>query len=477
LADGITSRNSAGAGATAAFARLKRGYETEGALPADRRDAALAALARAVVARQDELVEAVRQDFGHRSPHETKLADLYSTLAGIRHARKNFRRWMKPRRAPIDWMFRPGSGEIRYQPLGVVGILSPWNYPVQLSLGPLAAAVAAGNRVLLKPSEVTPRTSSLLAGLLADVFAPDEVAVALGGPDVAEAVTALKLDHIFFTGSTPVGRHVMKAAAENLTPVTLELGGKSPAIVAPDYPLEKAVASIAGGKLLNAGQTCIAPDYVLLPRGREAEFAEAFRREVGRLYPRLQDNPDYTAIVTDRHYRRLEELVEDARAQGARVEAVNPAGEAIDPARRKLPPTLLLDLPPDSRAMREEIFGPVLPLVPYDRVEDAISFVNARPRPLALYVFSNDTPTADAVLERTLSGGVTLNDTLLHITQEELPFGGVGESGMGSYHGEAGFRTFSHARSVFRQSRLNGAFMMRPPFGPRIERLLGFLVR
>ncbi|HYE48658.1 MAG TPA: coniferyl aldehyde dehydrogenase [Azospirillaceae bacterium] len=484
MTDAVIDFPSAGRGRADAFPRLEEDFRRlraasreQGPLPADRRAEALDGLAAAVVKYGEALVDAVRQDFGHRSPHETKLADLYSTLAAVRHARRNFRRWMRPRRAPIDLMFRPGRGRVVHQALGVVGILSPWNYPVQLSLAPLAAAVAAGNRVLLKPSELTPRTSALLERLLAEVFGPDEVVTVLGGPDLAQAVTRLPLDHLFFTGATSVGRQVMRAAADSLTPVTLELGGKSPAILAPDYPLAKAVASLAGGKLLNAGQTCIAPDYVLLPRGTEAAFADAFRAEVARLYPTLAGNPDYTAIVSDRHYARLTGLLDDARARGAAVLEVNPAGEALDPARRKLAPTLLTGVPEDAAVLREEIFGPLLPLVPYDSLDEAIAFVNARPRPLALYVFSGEEAAVSRVLDRTVSGGVTVNDTLLHIAQEELPFGGVGESGMGAYHGEAGFRTFSHAKAVFHQSRLNGAFMMRPPFGPRIDRLLRFLVR
>jgi coniferyl-aldehyde dehydrogenase len=460
-----------------AFAALKAAWQRDGALTVERRRTALAGLTAALLKHETALVEAISADFGHRSPHETRLADLFPVLAGLKHARRHLRRWMRPRRQPIDMLFQPGRGRIQYQALGVIGIISPWNYPVQLTLGPLTAAVAAGNRVLIKPSEFTPRTGELMARLLAEVFEPDEVAVVLGGADLSQAVSRLKLDHLIFTGSTPVGRHVMRAAAENLVPVTLELGGKSPAIVASDYSLTKAAATIAAGKLFNAGQTCIAPDYVLVPQGQEQAFAAAFAQAVVKLYPHLADNPDYTAIVNDRHYQRLSGLVAEARKRGADVVEINPAGESLDASRRKMTPTLLLRVPDDALVMKEEIFGPLLPIVSYRTLDGAWAYINERPRPLALYLFSHDSGTIDRTLERTISGGVTVNDTLLHVVQEELPFGGVGDSGMGAYHGEQGFRTLSHAKSVFLQSRLNGSFLTRPPFGRAVDRLIRFILK
>lgn len=459
------------------FAVQRRAWAEQGALPVQRRDEALEALAAALVRHADGFAHAVAQDFGHRSVHETKLADLYPAVSGLRYARKHFRRWMKPRRRPIRMMFQPASGRIRYQPLGIVGIISPWNYPVQLALSPLAGALAAGNRIMIKPSELTPCTSALLEQVIGEVFDESEAAVVQGGADVAQAFARLPFDHLFFTGSTAVGKEVMKAAAENLVPVTLELGGKSPAILAPDYPLGKAAERIAVGKLFNAGQTCIAPDYVLVPRRHEAAFVSAFRDAAARLYPSLAANPDYTAIVSERHAERLRRLVADARARGAAVHEINPAGESLDPAGRRIAPAVLTGVPSDALAMQEEIFGPVLPVIAYDRVEEAIRFVRDRPHPLALYVFSHDGEFVSRVLEQTSSGGVAVNETLLHCVQEELPFGGVGPSGMGAYHGEAGFRTFSHARSVFHQARINGAGMTRPPYGGRMERLLSFLLR
>jgi coniferyl-aldehyde dehydrogenase len=461
----------------ACFNAQKRAWMEQGGLSPERRDEALGALAEALVRHTDEFTKAVADDFGHRSPHETKLADLYPVIASLRHARKNFRRWMKPRRRPIQWMFQPGSGRILYQPLGVVGIVSPWNYPVQLALSPLAGALAAGNRVMIKPSEITPHTSALMETVIAEVFDPTEVAVVQGGPDVAKAFTHLPFDHLLFTGSTPVGRQVMQAAADNLVPVTLELGGKSPALIASDYPVEKAAERIAVGKLFNAGQTCIAPDYVLVPRDKQEAFVSAYRDAVSKLYPTLAFNPDYTTIISERHHARLRHLIDDARERGAQVHEINPGGETLDAAQRKLAPVVMTDVPDHAQAMQEEIFGPVLPVVAYDDVEGACRFIGARPHPLALYLFSHDRTATEHVLSRTQSGGVAINDTLLHCVQEELPFGGVGASGMGAYHGEAGFRTFSHARSVFRQARFNGAGMTQAPYGGRMNRLLSMLLR
>lgn len=448
-----------------------------GPLTPERRAEGLEGLANALIRHAEDFATAIAADFGHRSVHETKLADIYPVVAALRHARKHFRRWMKPQRRPIAWMFRPGRGRVLYQPLGVVGIIGPWNYPVQLALSPLAGALAAGNRVMIKPSEITPRTSALLEQVIAEVFDPAEVAVVQGGPDVAKAFARLKFDHLFFTGSAAVGRQVMRAAAENLVPVTLELGGKSPALVTADYPIERAAERIAVGKLFNAGQTCIAPDYVLVPRESRDAFVAAFREAVSRLYPTLAANADYTAIVNERHLERLHHLVANARSCGASIHEINPGHETFDPAQRKMAPVVLTDVPDHALVLSEEIFGPVLPVMAYDDVEEACRFIAARPHPLALYLFGHDAKTVDRILARTQSGGVAVNDTLLHCVQEELPFGGVGASGMGAYHGEAGFRTFSHARSVFHQARFNGAGMTRPPYGERMNRLLSMLLR
>jgi acyl-CoA reductase-like NAD-dependent aldehyde dehydrogenase len=372
--------------------------------------------------------------------------------------------------------FLPARTEIRPQPLGVVGIVVPWNYPLLLALSPLSGALAAGNRVLVKMSEFTPRTGELVKSLFEEAFPDGEVQVILGGADVAQEFCKLPFDHLLFTGSTAVGRAVMRAAAENLTPVTLELGGKSPAIVGPECRIEEAARKILFGKCLNAGQTCIAPDYVLLPRAQEQAFANAAAAAVAELYPSLRNNPDYTGIVNRRHELRLQELLDDALMRGASVRQLNPAEEEFE-GSGKLAPALVAGVNDGMRIMQEEIFGPLLPLVPYDCLEDAIRYVNARPRPLALYYFGNFDDHIQKVLNETVSGGVTVNETILHISQEHLPFGGVGPSGMGAYHGKAGFETFSKVKPIFHQSSLNGLFLFRPPYGKRFDSLIKLLLR
>ncbi len=440
-----------------------------------RRHARLDALFALVHDNAERFVEAIAADFGHRSAHETRLLELFPSLEAIRHTRSHFAGWMKPQRKSPSLWFRPGRARIVSQPLGVVGIIVPWNYPLFLAISPMAAALAAGNRVMVKMSEFTPRTGELLAGLATRYFPPEEVAVVLGDATVGADFARLPFDHLLFTGSTRVGHDIMRIAAENLTPVTLELGGKSPAIIGADYPLHKAAERIVVGKLLNAGQTCIAPDYVLLPAGREQAFLDAARAVVARCWPEIATTPDYTAIVNERHYRRLQDYVDDALARGARIEPLSNAGP--DAARRRLPPLALLDVSDDMRVMQDEIFGPLLPVLPCRDIEAAIAHVNAHPRPLALYYFGNDAGERDRVLAETVAGGVTINDTIMHIAQEELPFGGVGPSGMGQYHGIEGFRTFSKQKAVFYQSALNAMSLFNPPYGGLFERLTKFLIR
>jgi coniferyl-aldehyde dehydrogenase len=424
-------------------------------------------------ARLPEFAAAMSADFGRRSRHESLLSDGMTVLNQIDHVRGHLRRWMRPRRAAADFLFAPARTEIRYQPLGVVGVIAPWNYPVNLALNPLVAAIGAGNHVMLKPSEHTPLTSSLLQQLLGEVFPEDRVATVLGGAETAAAFAALPFDHLFFTGSTAVGRKVMAAAAQNLTPVTLELGGKSPAIIAPGYPLATAAARIAAGKFLNAGQTCIAPDYVLLPRAAMAPFTEAMKDYVTRHYPDLAANPDYSSIVNDAQHARLRGYLEAARAAGAKVIELAPG----DAARRVLAPTLVLDAPADLALMHEEIFGPILPLVATESVDAAIDYVNARPRPLALYHFDHDKARTERVLEHTVAGGVSINDTVLHFAQHELPFGGVGPSGMGHYHGHEGFLAFSKQKPVLYQARFSSMALARPPYGRFVDFLIRLLTR
>nr|WP_313819337.1 coniferyl aldehyde dehydrogenase [Cupriavidus sp.] len=423
----------------------------------------------------DAIAAAISADFTNRPPQETALLEVFPSLAGIDDALRHGRRWMRVRRARTGLWFLPGRSRLMPQPLGVVGVVVPWNYPLYLTVGPLTGALVAGNRAMVKLSEYTPRFSALFAQLVQSTFAPDEVSVINGDAEVAATFSALPFDHLLFTGSTNVGHHVMRAAAANLTPVTLELGGKSPAIIGPHADFDHAVERIVVGKLLNAGQTCIAPDYVLLPEDQRDRFAEAARRCVNRLYPDLARNPDYTSIISPRHFGRLVSMIDAARAAGAGVVPLTDAMPDAD--ARRLPPVLLTDVPGDVMAMQEEIFGPVLPVVTYRTVDEAIGFVNARPRPLALYLFDRRRDVVDHVMRQTVAGGVTINDTLFHIAQDDLPFGGVGPSGMGVYHGRAGFETFSKLKPVFHQAGLNGAGLLRPPYGKRFASMLKLLLR
>ena len=442
---------------------------------AARRDR-LARLLGIVTQHEDALVAAITRDFGHRSSHETRLAELYVVAAEARHAIRRLPHWMKSRRVATPWHLLPASAGIIRQPLGVAGVISPWNYPVQLALAPAIAAIAAGNRVMLKPSEMTPATSALLCELVATTFREDEFAVVLGDAGVGAAFAALPFDHLFFTGSTAVGRSVAMAAAANLTPVTLELGGKSPALFDEDADFAHGIPRLIVGKLLNAGQTCIAPDYALVPASRLDEFVGALRAELPRLYPSVATNPDYSSIINARHHARLEALADDARARGAKLWVLD-AGPAGDPAQRRMAPTLVTGVTDDMAIMREEIFGPLLPVETYATIDEAIARINARPHPLALYWFGRDRERCERVLHQTLAGGVTVNDTLWHFAHEGLPFGGVGASGIGAYHGEHGFATFSNAKPVFRQSRHSAARLLYPPYGRRFERLLALLRR
>ena len=458
------------------FERLREARASQGDLDLDARRAHLATLGRLLRDNADAFCDSVDRDFHGRAREETQLLELFPSYGAIRHARRHVGRWMRPQRRPTNFWFLPGRSRVHFQPLGVVGIVVPWNYPIYLAVGPIVAALAAGNRALVKMSEAAPATGELFARLVAAKFDPAVLAIVNGGPEVAQEFVALPFDHLLFTGSTAVGRHVMRAAAENLTPVTLELGGKSPALVGRGIDVADAADRILFGKCLNAGQTCIVPDYALVPEERVEAFAAAARATVAKLYPRLADNSDYTAIVSGRHRARLTAYLDDAKAQGAHVEAINPAGEDLS-ASPKMAPHLVTGTTDSMRLMQEEIFGPILPIVAYRTLDEAIAYVNARPRPLALYVFDHDTAAVDRVLAETVSGGVTVNETILHIAQEELPFGGVGPSGMGDYHGRAGFETFSKAKAVFHPSRLSALKLLRPPYGARFERLVRLLTR
>ena len=431
----------------------------------------LGRIAALVKDNQDRIVTAIDADFGGRAREETQLAEIFTTLAGVRHARGHVAKWMRPRRRAVDLAFRPARARLLAQPLGVVGIISPWNYPLFLALSPLVGAVAAGNRALLKPSELTPRTAGLLAELIARYFSVEEVDVVQGGRAVGEAFAKLPFDHLLYTGSTAVGRKVMAAAAENLTPVTLELGGKSPAIIGPGADLDTAVRSIVRGKLFNAGQTCVAPDYVLLPRDLTGLFVEKALAAAAAFYPDPGANPDYSAVLNQARFEQLQAMLREAEAQGARVLA---AGTG---AGRKMPLTMLLETTAEMTVRQTEIFGPLLPVIPYSDLTAAIAHVNGAARPLALYIFDRDRDNVDRVLRETLSGGAVVNDCIIHAGVENLPFGGVGASGMGHYHGRDGFETFSKFKPVLYQSRLNGMGLLYPPYGARAKGLIRLLLK
>ena len=459
------------------FAAQRRAFSMEPNPPLTARQDRLKRLLSVVEQHEDDIIGAIDADFSGRAAQETRLAELFVVRAGIRHALRHLRAWMAERRVPTALHFRPGYNRLIRQPLGVVGVVSPWNYPCQLALGPALAAIAAGNRVMIKPSELTPRFGALLQRLIAQRFAADEVVVVTGDADRASHFVSLPFDHLCFTGSTTIGRLVAKAAAENLTPVTLELGGKSPAILDASADLSLAADRIAYGKLLNAGQTCIAPDYLLVPKGQAETVALALAAAIRRQYPRIQDNPDYTAINSPRHHARLLALLAEVRDAGTRIVTIAPEGEVVKAESRRLPPALVLEPALTSRLMREEIFGPILPILEYENLDAAIAMINARDRPLALYWFGSDPTHRDRVLAETISGGVTINDCLCHLAQEDQPFGGVGPSGTGAYHGEWGFRSFSKEKPVFYQARRNGLPLLYPPYGRVFEVVMALIRR
>ncbi|MBS0445230.1 MAG: coniferyl aldehyde dehydrogenase [Proteobacteria bacterium] len=419
--------------------------------------------------RQDDIAAAIHADFGVRSASESKLVDVMGPLLEARHVRSHLRRWMRPRRRAAELLFKPNRAWVQYQPKGVVGIIGTWNFPVYLTLGPLAAALGAGNRVLIKTSEVTPRTGDLLREMLAECFSEDEVAVCGGGVAAAQAFNALPFDHLVFTGSPRVGREVMRAAAQNLTPVTLELGGKSPALVGRGN-LQDAALRITHGKVFNCGQVCVSPDYALVPRGQAQAFVDAVHESFTRLAPQVAGNADYTSVVTERHAARLRELLADAQAQGARLWPCGPSDDTGG-SGRQMPLTVVTQVNRGMRLMQEELFGPVLPVVEYDSLDDALAYVAAGERPLAFYGLGLSGAEEARVLKESHSGGVSINDWGWHVFQHDLPFGGVGNSGMGSYHGEEGFRELSHAKGVFKRYRWFPVQLFYPPYGNLVQRL------
>ncbi|TRD15675.1 coniferyl aldehyde dehydrogenase [Palleronia caenipelagi] len=455
------------------FDRMHAETRSGAVVSAEQRLDRLDRLRKMLVDNEKAFVEAISNDFGHRSTHESRMLDIVLTLNAIRASTKGLRKWMKPSRRHVDLPFKPGKNWVRYEPLGVIGIMSPWNYPLFLSLGPLVDVLAAGNRAMLKPSSQTARTSALLAELIAQTFDESEVTVVTGDHDISDAFSDLPFDHLVFTGSEAIRKRIMSSAAKNLTPVTLELGGKSPVIVAGDFDVKDAARSISFGKYLNSGQTCIAPDYALVPREKVEEFAKAMIDHANEKYPNAATNDDYTSIISQKAFDRLTGALEKARRGGARVMQVADDGSAA--GRRKIPPTVVLDAPEKSELLTKEIFGPILPVLPYDSLDEVARYINDRPRPLALYAFSNDQSVLDGIMDRSISGGVTLNATMIHPTQESMAFGGVGSSGIGGYHGHEGFKRFSHARSVHKIGFINGLEKLGPPWGDLADRAIKFL--
>jgi coniferyl-aldehyde dehydrogenase len=469
------------AGLEALLSQQRSAFLAEGCASARVRIDRLRRALDLLVTHEREICEALAQDFGRRPAALTRFTDILPAVLALKHAQRHVRRWMRPEHCSPGWPLNmPGAkAHIVHQPLGVVGVISPWNFPVNLTFGPLAGVLAAGNRCLIKPSEVTPATAELLRALLAKSFDLEEVAVVTGGKEIAEAFARLPFDHLVFTGSTAIGERVMTAAAAHLVPVTLELGGKCPTVVGRSASLKRAVDRILLGKLANAGQMCLAPDYVFVPRKSAGAFVELAQRWVRSVYPDLCTNPDYTTIVSESHAHRIEALLADARAKGARTITLTDAADRPAPTPRLIAPMLLLDTTDDMAVMREEIFGPLLPVLAYDRIETVIADINRRPRPLALYYFGTDYAEERELLARTTSGGVTVNDVAIHFLAQDLPFGGVGASGMGEYHGWHGFRRFSHARAVFHQTSFDvaGLVGLRPPYGDRVRRALNMLIR
>ncbi len=458
--------------------RQKAAHLRDGAPTAEQRIDRIDRCIGLLVDHSKAIEDALNEDFGNRSREATQLTDIAGSIGPLKHARDNLRKWMKGEKrktSPAILGLFGAKAEVVFQPKGVVGVISPWNFPVNLTFAPLAGVLAAGNRAMIKPSEFTPATSELMKVMFGKVFSEEEIAVVTGGPDVGQAFSELAFDHMIFTGATSVARHVMRAAANNLVPLTLELGGKSPVIISRSADMALTAARVMNGKTLNAGQICLAPDYVLTPEESVGEFVTQAKAAVTKLFPTIKDNPDYTAVVAQRHYDRIMGYIDDARAKGAEIIEIKPDGEDLtQQEHRKIAPTLILNPTDDMKVMQEEIFGPVLPVKTYKTLDEATGYINAHDRPLGLYWFGTDEAEKTRVLETTTSGGVTINDVIMHVAQEELPFGGVGPSGMGSYHGHDGFKEFSHRKAIYTQLKkdIGPLVAMRPPYGPAIRKML-----
>jgi len=454
----------------------KKAHLKEGAPSAEKRIEWIDRSIALLIGHKDAIADALREDFGHRSVEGSLFTDVAGSIGPLKHAKAHLKTWMKRDKRKVTPSILGLFGAkayVEYQPKGVIGVISPWNFPFNLTFTPLAGIFAAGNRTMIKPSEFTPRSSELMARMFRSAFDESEVAVFTGGADVGAAFSKLAFDHLLFTGATSIAYHVMRAAAENLVPTTLELGGKSPVIVSDSADFALAAKRVMQGKTMNAGQICLAPDYVMVPKAKSGEFVKQAADAISTMFPTLKDNPDYTSVINQRHYDRLQGYLDDARAKGAEIVELNPAKEDFrQQPYHKIPPTLVLNPTDDMKIMQDEIFGPLLPVKTYGGVDEAIGYVNDHPRPLGLYYFGNDHAEQEKVLNRTTSGGVSINDVVMHVAMEDLPFGGIGPSGMGAYHGLDGFRTFSHAKAVFQQTGRDLTAMLRPPYGAGIRKML-----
>jgi len=437
------------------------------------RIADLGKLKSLLIDNQQAFIEAMSKDFGHRSEDDSKLGDILGTVMGINYTIKRLKRWMKAEKKHVGLLFQPAKASVIFQPKGVIGIIAPWNYPVFLSFGPLTAALAAGNTAMIKMSEFTPNTTALLAELISNRFSKEQVAIVSGDAKMASTFSSLAFDHLFFTGSTAVGKLVMKSAAENLVPVTLELGGKSPTIIDDDIDIDTAVGRLIMGKTLNSGQTCVAPDYIFCPKGKVQSLIQALKTRYQAMYPTINNNKDCTSIINDAQKSRLDNLLDDARGKGANIiPLIADVDLTGNTEHRKMPLTIVTNTTDDMLVMQEEIFGPLLPIIGYDDVNEAIDYVNKNARPLALYICSFNKEFQQNILVKTHAGGVCINDAAIHVANDDLPFGGIGDSGMGQYHGVEGFKTFSHAKSVLSRGRISFSSLLFPPFGKKIHQLV-----
>ncbi|MCL1146359.1 coniferyl aldehyde dehydrogenase [Shewanella sp. 10N.261.52.F9] len=451
--------------------KLRSSYMAQPTPAYDARIEHLKSLKAAILVYQEELVQALNRDYGSRSVDDSMISDIMPCINNINYSLKHLKKWMKPSSRHAGLLLAPAKIKVHYQPLGVIGIIVPWNFPIMLSVGPLITALAAGNRAMIKLSEFTPETNQVIKAMLSSIFDDSHVVCIEGEADVAAEFSSLPFDHLLFTGSTTVGRHVMRAAADNLTPVTLELGGKSPVIIANDIDMDIAVERMIYGKCLNAGQICVAPDYVLVPRTKVDSFIQAYKTKFSRMYGKVSDNQDYGSVINQRQFDRIMHVLDDAKAKGATITSAN--DEAINSDKRKVPTQLIENSSDDMLLLQEEIFGPLLPVIPYDTLDEAVAYVNQRPRPLALYLMSFDSQVQKHVLAHTHSGGVCINETVFHVAADDAPFGGIGPSGMGHYHGKEGFLTLSHAKTVLSRGKfLNTGKLVHPPYGGFIQRML-----